>query len=274
MPDLQPGVAGALSPLVRRIVAANPTVMTGPGTNTYLVGIDEVAVIDPGPDDAGHIESIVGASMRERVRWVLLTHSHPDHCAGAARLVAETGAEVVGWAGAPYGVPVDRPVTDGEVIEGTEWGLVALHTPGHSSDHLCFFLEEERVLLTGDLILGGMTPVIPPPDGDMIAYLASLERLRKRRLSRLCPGHGDVIDDARGTIERTIAHRHQREAQILEALDDGPASVADLVARIYVDVAVVLHPMAGRTVYAHLLKLQFEGRASGSDASSPWKRTT
>src|SRR5207302_2160863 len=158
MPDMTPGVASALSPLVRRIVAPNPGRMTLTGTNTYLVGIDEVAVIDPGPDDAGHIEAIVGASMRERVRWILVTHHHIDHSAGVNRLKRETGAEIVAF-GPPKSVQADwapdRKAKDGEVIEGTEWGLEVLHTPGHASDHLCFFLEEERVLFTGDTVLSG-----------------------------------------------------------------------------------------------------------------------
>src|SRR5919198_3745037 len=160
MPDMTPGVAGALSPLVRRIVAPNPGLMTGPGTNTYLVGIDEVAVIDPGPDDPGHIEAIIGASMRERVRWVLVTHHHADHSSGVARLARETGAEVVALAPpkkASVSYSPDRRPKDGEVIEGTEWGLEVLHTPGHASDHLSFFLEEERVLFTGDCVLNGST---------------------------------------------------------------------------------------------------------------------
>src|ERR1700747_3386374 len=139
MPDLTPGVPSALSPLVRRIVAPNPGPFTGAGTNTYLVGIDEVAVIDPGPDEKRHIDAIIGASMRERVRWVLLTHTHPDHAPGTARLVK-----------APDGV-----VGDGDSIEGTEFGLQVLHTPGHAPNHLCFLLEEERVLFTGDTVLDG-----------------------------------------------------------------------------------------------------------------------
>lgn len=274
MPDLTPGVASALSPLVRRIVAPNPGMMTGAGTNTYLVGIDEVAVIDPGPDDPGHIEAIVGASMRERIRWVLVTHHHHDHSAGVRRLVAETGAEVVAF-GPPKGVEVDwtpdRRARDGEVIEGTEWGLEVLHTPGHASDHLCFFLEEERVLFTGDTVLSGTTTVIPHPDGDMAAYLQSLERLRKRRLSRLCPGHGDVLDDPTAVLTEYIEHRLAREGQILEALREGPAKIDEIVARVYAEVPEVLHPLAARSVHAHLVKLKADGKVSGRDASSAWK---
>jgi glyoxylase-like metal-dependent hydrolase (beta-lactamase superfamily II) len=279
MPDMTPGVASALSPLVRRIVAPNPGRMTLTGTNTYLVGIDEVAVIDPGPDDAGHIEAIVGASMRERVRWILVTHHHVDHSAGVNRLKRETGAEIVAF-GPPKSAAAsghgadwapDRRAQDGEVIEGTEWGLEVLHTPGHASDHLCFFLEEERVLFTGDTVLSGSTAVINPPDGDMAAYLQSLERLRKRRLSRLCPGHGDVLDEPKAILAEYVAHRLEREKQILEALAAGPIKITDLVARIYVDVPGELHDMAGRSVLAHLQKLKSEGRVTGRDANSTWK---
>jgi glyoxylase-like metal-dependent hydrolase (beta-lactamase superfamily II) len=279
MPDLTPGVASALSPLVRRIVAPNPGLMTGSGTNTYLVGIDEVAVIDPGPDDARHIEAIVGASMRERVRWILVTHHHIDHAAGVGRLKKATGAEIVAY-GPPKSAATsghgadwapDRKAKDGHVIEGTEWGLEVLHTPGHASDHLCFFLEEERVLFTGDTVLSGSTTVINPPDGDMAAYLQSLERLRKRRLNRLCPGHGDVLDDPKAVLAEYVAHRMERENQILEILSAGPSKITDLVSKIYVDVPEALHDMAARSVLAHLQKLKAEGRVSGRDVNSAWK---
>jgi glyoxylase-like metal-dependent hydrolase (beta-lactamase superfamily II) len=274
VPDMTPGVASALSPLVRRIVAPNASMMTLSGTNTYLVGIDEVAVIDPGPDDPAHIEAIVGASMRERVRWVLVTHHHQDHSAGVARLVRETGAEVVAL-GVPKGKEVnytpDRRPADGDVIEGTEWGLEVVHTPGHASDHLSFFLEEERVLFTGDCVLSGSTSVINPPDGDLAAYMVSLERIRKRRLARICPGHGDVIEEPKALVTEYIEHRQMREQQILDALRDGPSKIAEVVPRIYSDVPEALHPMAARSVLAHLLKLRGEGRVSGRDDSSAWK---
>jgi glyoxylase-like metal-dependent hydrolase (beta-lactamase superfamily II) len=274
VPDMTPGVASALSPLVRRIVAPNASMMTLSGTNTYLVGIDEVAVIDPGPDDPAHIEAIVGASMRERVRWVLVTHHHQDHSAGVARLVRETGAEVVAL-GVPKGKEVnytpDRRPADGDVIEGTEWGLEVVHTPGHASDHLSFFLEEERVLFTGDCVLSGSTSVINPPDGDLAAYMVSLERIRKRRLARICPGHGDVIEEPKALVTEYIEHRQMREQQILDALRDGPGKIAELVPRIYSDVPEALHPVAARSVLAHLLKLRGEGRVSGRDDSSAWK---
>src|SRR5262249_38494834 len=177
----------ALSPLVRRIVAPNPGPFTGPGTNSYLVGIDEVAVIDPGPDDAGHVEAIIGASMVERVRWVLLTHTHRDHAPATARLVARTGAEVLAFSKRDKFCEIvpDRVIGDGAAIEGTEFGLQVFHTPGHAPNHLCFLLEEERVLFTGDTVLDGMYSVVSPTlGGDMGAYLRSLERMRKLRVNR------------------------------------------------------------------------------------------
>ncbi len=275
MPDMTPGVPSALSPLVRRIVAPNPGPFTGPGTNTYLVGIDEVAVIDPGPDDAGHIDSIIGASMRERVRWVLLTHTHPDHAPGTKRLVKETGAEVLAFTKKPKDGDVipDRVIGEGATIEGTEFGLEVLHTPGHAPDHLCFFLEEERVLFTGDTVLDGMFSVINPSrGGDMAVYVDTLERLEKIRLSRLCPGHGDVIDEPKVRIREYIEHRGAREDQIYKLVKKQPAKIPDLVAAIYTgdDLPPELIEAAGWQVLAHLVKLKKAGKVTGASAKSVW----
>ncbi len=272
MTAFTPGVPSALSPLVRRIVAPNPSPMTGPGTNTYLVGIDEVAVIDPGPDIESHVDAIVGASMRERVRWVLLTHGHPDHAPATTRLVEATGAEVLAFSRRDAGVAVDRGLADGDVVEGTEFRLEAVHTPGHAPDHVCFHLDEERLLFSGDMILGGTYSVVSPPGGgDMDAYLASLRKLRRMRLSRIAPGHGYVIDDPRACIDDYIRHREDRERQILAVLDDGPARVPEIVERIYVDTPPALLDVAGMQVLAHLVKLRREGRAAGRDQRSIWK---
>jgi glyoxylase-like metal-dependent hydrolase (beta-lactamase superfamily II) len=275
VPDMTPGVPSALSPLVRRIVAPNPGPFTGPGTNTYLVGIDEVAVIDPGPDDAGHIDAIIGASMRERVRWVLLTHTHPDHAPGTKRLVKETGAEVLAFTKKPKDGDVipDRVIGEGATIEGTEFGLEVLHTPGHAPDHLCFFLEEERVLFTGDTVLDGMFSVINPSrGGDMAVYVETLERLEKMRLSRVCPGHGDVIDEPKVRIREYIDHRRAREDQIYKLVKKQPAKIPDLVAAIYTgdDLPPELIEAAAWQVQAHLVRLKRAGKVSGTSAKSTW----
>jgi len=278
MPDFTPGVPSALSPLVRRIVAPNPGPFTGPGTNTYLVGIDEVAVIDPGPDDKAHVDAIVGASMKERVRWVLLTHTHPDHAPATARLVKATGAEVLAFAKRDKdgsGVVPDRTVADGEMIEGTEFALEVVHTPGHAPNHVCFRLEEERLLFTGDTVLDGTWSVVNPKrGGDMTAYFASLDRLRKLRLSRLAPGHGDVIEEPKARIDEYLAHRRQRERQILRLVTNGgEVRVRELVAEIYggQDLPAELVEAAAWQVHAHLVKLKAEGKVEGTSARSAWR---
>jgi glyoxylase-like metal-dependent hydrolase (beta-lactamase superfamily II) len=279
MADLTPGVPSALSPLVRRIVAANPGPFTGPGTNTYLVGIDEVAVIDPGPDDQQHVDAIVGGSMKERVRWVVLTHTHPDHSPATARLAKATGAEVLAFGqkrdkdGGEF--TIDRTLANGDTIEGTEFGLEVLHTPGHSPNHLCFLLEEERMLFTGDTILDGMYSVVSPRrGGDMAQYMKTLERLRKLRLRGIAPGHGDAIEEPRARIDDYLAHRKQRERQVLKALQKrGQARVKELVAGLYGsdDLPPELVEAAGWQVHAHLVKLKTDGKVVGTTATAVWK---
>lgn len=266
---LEPGVARALSPMVRRIIAPNPGVMTGPGTNTYLVGIDEVAVIDPGPQDAGHLDAILGCGG-DRIRWVVLTHHHADHAPGAKELCERTGAELLGFARRD-GVRPDRLLADGDRIEATEFRLRAIHTPGHSSDHLCYLLEEERLLFTGDHVMEGSTVVIKPPDGDMGAYLASLDKIRSLRLRAIAPGHGRIIDKPAEAIDWYVAHRLEREARVLEALTNaGTATVDQLVPVVYADVPDDRFPMARFSLHAHLLKLAADGRVSGRTLTGKW----
>ena len=268
------GVASALSPMVRRIVVENPGMMTGPGTNTYLVGIDEIAVIDPGPGDASHLDAIAGCGG-DRIRWILLTHTHEDHSPGAVGLKKLTGAEILAFGpGEGKGkVRLDGTLGDGAVIEATEFHLTALHTPGHASNHLCYLLNEERTLFTGDHIMQGSTVVIGPPDGDMAAYLASLERLKtiRPRLKAIAPGHGHVIDDPQATIDGYIAHRLERERQVLASLKArGSASIPEIVEELYADVATELHPVAERSVWAHLRKLADDGEVKGDRFEGEW----
>lgn len=228
-------VASALSPMVRRITAGNPGMMTGPGTNTYLVGIDEIAVIDPGPDDDVHLDAIAGCGG-DRIRWILCTHTHADHSPGAAGLKARTGADVLAF-DSRDGLEVDRTLGDGDTVDGTEFTLRALHTPGHASNHLCYVLEGERSLFSGDHVMEGSTVVISPPDGDMAAYLESLERLRhlRPRLKAIAPGHGLLIGDPAAKLTEYIDHRLDRERQVLEAVraSHRPVSADEIVAELY-----------------------------------------
>lgn len=268
-PPLVAGVARALSPLVRRIVAPNAGLMTGPGTNTYLVGIDEIAVVDPGPDDAAHLDAIAGCGG-DRIRWIVCTHTHADHSPGAAGLKERTGAEVLAFSSRD-GLKVDRRLADGDRIEATEFRLRAIHTPGHASNHLCYLLEEERMLLSGDHIMQGSTVVIRPPDGDMAAYLDSLRALRKLRLRSIAPGHGHLIDTPADTISYYLDHRAEREAQVLAALSDlGTGTVDNIVEQVYADVPAELHPVARYSVHAHLLKLADEGQVTGRTLTGKW----
>jgi glyoxylase-like metal-dependent hydrolase (beta-lactamase superfamily II) len=266
------GVASALSPLVRRIVANNPGFMTGPGTNTYLVGIDEIVVIDPGPDDADHLDAIAGCGG-DRIRWIVCTHTHQDHVPGVAGLKERTGAEVLAF-DARDGLEIDRPMGDGDRIEATEFVLRAVHTPGHASNHLCFLLEQERMLFSGDHIMEGSTVVIRPPDGDMAAYLEQLERLKglRPRLRSIAPGHGHLIEQPAAKIDEYLTHRRAREAQVLAAVPTAGSTTVDaIVAELY-DVPDELVPMAGASVWAHLRKLADEGQVTGDALDAPWSR--
>ena len=265
------GVASALSPLVRRIVAPNPSMMTGPGTNTYLVGIDEIIVVDPGPDIESHLDAIAGCGG-DRIRWIVCTHTHEDHSPGVAGLKERTGAEVLAF-DASDGLEIDRPLGDGDVIEATEFVLRAIHTPGHASNHLCFLLEQERMLFSGDHIMEGSTVVIAPPDGDMGAYLRSLDRLTslRPRLKSIAPGHGHLIEQPAAKIAEYTSHRLDREAQVLSALQRaGTSTIEPLVKDLYADVPEELHVMAGFSVWAHLRKLVEDGKATGDAHDGEW----
>jgi glyoxylase-like metal-dependent hydrolase (beta-lactamase superfamily II) len=214
--------------------------------------------------------------MLERVQWILLTHTHPDHWPAAGKIRELTGARVAAFWPFPKAdevtIELDIVLNDGDTIDGTEFRLEALHTPGHAPNHLCFWLDEERVLFTGDHVLNGTTTVVNPQrGGDMIQYLASLERLRKlRRVSRICPGHGDVMEDPTAVLDEYVAHRKMRERQILKLLKAKPATIPRIVSTLYTDTPEGLIPMARKQVHAHLLKLKAEGKVSGSGAKATW----
>jgi len=264
---LEPGQVSQLSPLVRRIVAPNPSVMTGPGTNTYLVGTDEVAVIDPGPADASHIEAILRAGG-DKIRWILVTHTHTDHSPGVAPLLEAINAETWGQAApdAHYQdltFKPDHSLAHGDVLKTHEFSIRAVHTPGHVESHFCFLVEPEGMLMTGDHIMSGSTVVIIPPSGDMKDYLDSLQALHGLPLRHLAPGHGELIDDPYGEIDRIIAHRLKREEKVVAALiKSGGGDLDDLVSVAYDDTPASLHHMARYSLHAHLDKLVRDGRAS------------
>lgn len=259
-----PGDVVTLSPLVRRILAPNPSLMTGPGTNTYLVGLGDIAVIDPGPVDEVHLDRVEEAGDG-RIRWILATHTHSDHSPGAAGLKARTGAEVIGYDQRDDFTP-DVRADDGWQLAPAEFTLRAVHTPGHASNHLCFVLDDERRLFSGDHIMSGSTVVIAPPDGDMAAYFDALRRVRDIPLSSIAPGHGATIDDPGAKIDEYLSHRLARESAIARALEDaGTAAVADLVEAVYVDVPAPLHPIARYSVWAHLRKLASDGVVVAAD---------
>lgn len=267
MAELTAGRPVALSKRVRRIVAPNPGVMTGPGTNTYLVGREQVAVIDPGPDDDAHLDAIAAAGGGA-IRWIVVTHTHSDHSPGAAPLRARLRPDVLvlGYEGGRDGFDPDAEIGDGHTIDADEFTLRAVHTPGHASNHLCYVLEEERLLFSGDHIMSGSTVVIAPPDGDMSAYLSSLERLRSMPIDAIAPGHGDVIDDPRAKIDEYVTHRLAREEAVVAALaGKGRATVEELVPAVYQDVAEALYPIARFSLWAHLRKLRTDGRVECRD---------
>ena len=270
---LEAGVVARLAPGLRRLVAPNPGLMTGPGTNTYIIGEDEVAVIDPGPYVDAHVQAILSA-VPGPIRWILTTHTHRDHSPAAQALADATGAPRVGQQ-APSGPRQDRGFSpdigleDGERVTTDEYALRAVHTPGHASNHLCFLLEDRGWLFTGDHIMNGSTVVIDPPDGDMRDYLASLRRLQSLELDTLAPGHGDLLDDPHSEIDWIIEHRLDREARIVAALSEvHEKTEEELVAEAYDEVDPHLHPVAMRTLLAHLVKLENDGRAR--DTGSGW----
>jgi hydroxyacylglutathione hydrolase len=267
------------SDLVGRVLGLNPGLMTGPGTNTYLVGRRDPILIDTGAGVADYVP-LLGGYLAER-GWrqpsrVLLTHRHVDHLGGVASLRARfPGLRASKMRHRDAGLPEPiEDLRDGQAVAGEGVTLVPIYTPGHASDHLCYYLEEEKALFTGDVVLAGSTSVIPSEDGDLADYMASLRRLQGLDVRRIYPAHGPVIEDGPGRIAEYVEHRLMRERQILEALGDGLATIPAMVSRIYADVSPALHRAAAMSVEAHLGKLQREGRVREerrADAPSLWR---
>jgi glyoxylase-like metal-dependent hydrolase (beta-lactamase superfamily II) len=245
------------------ILAPNPSIMTGSGTNTIILGggAQGALVIDPAVDDSAYLDAVVQAGAeRGGIGRILITHGHPDHMGGAVALRDRLGVNI--YAFSRRGVPVaDEEVANGTIFPTGEDTLQAIYTPGHRFDHLCFLLQKRRTLFAGDLISGITTNVIAPPDGDMLDYINSLTRLQEIEIAEIVPAHGPIIADAQAKIAEYIDHRMLREQQVLQALEELPpgATIPELVPLIYQDVDPKLHPIAAWTVEAHLLKLEREG---------------
>jgi glyoxylase-like metal-dependent hydrolase (beta-lactamase superfamily II) len=268
--QLVPGMCRSLLPGVRRIVARNAGLMTGPGTNTYLIGDSEVAVLDPGPDDPRHLEAILAAAGGA-IRWIIVTHTHPDHSPLVKQLARQTDARVIGLPPPGDGrqdasfVPQHLP-HDGERLPLGDFPLIAIHTPGHASNCVCYLLEQQRLLFTGDHVLEGVSPVILPPDGDMSAYLLSLDKLRPLDFERIAPGHGELMEHGKDVLAALRAHRLARETKVVAGLHRlSAASLDELTPIVYDDVPVERHRWARLTLEAHLIKLAREGRAGERD---------
>jgi len=275
--DFEYGKVETLSPLIRRVVARNPSAFSFHGTGTYIIGEGEVAVIDPGPMLDEHIEALTQGLAGETISHILVTHTHSDHSPAARIIKARSGAPT--YAYGPHGsgkqdldIPVDGGadfdfspdvfVTHGELIEGKGWTMECVYTPGHTSNHMCFQLKEEKALFTGDHVMGWSTSIISPPDGDMTSYMESLELLLNRDDKLYWPTHGDCITDPKPFVRSFIEHRLERESQILSALKSGQSSIEEMVPGMYTELDKRMYPAAARSVLAAIIRLVDTGKVS------------
>ena len=275
---MQPEEIVQISPLIRRITAGNASVFTGPGTNTYLIGKEEITVLDPGPAMDSHIDAITSAEGK--IKQIVVTHTHPDHSPGVRLLQERLDVPAYGMLtetskGQDRSFKPDKILKDGDMFEETEFTLKVVHTPGHASNHLCYILEEEEFIFTGDHIMNGSTVVIGPPDGNMKQYLDSLEKLKQFKLSKIAPGHGEVLDSPYEVAEWIINHRLQREEKVATALKEATKGNPEtLVSRVYDDVDSSLFPIAKASLLAHLIKLEEDNVASKEGDDYVWKGVT
>ena len=249
-----------ISPLIKRITAANGSVFTGPGTNTYLVGNEDVTVIDPGPAMEEHIDVILAAS--DNIKQILVTHTHPDHSPGTRLLQQKLDVPAFGMLtesskNQDMTFSPERILKDGEILEKEEYSLEVVHTPGHASNHLCFILREEKFIFTGDHVMSGSTVVIGPPDGSMKQYIDSLNKLKNYDMEKMAPGHGDILESPYQVADWIINHRLKREEKVFSALKDATRGTPEsLVEKVYADVDSSLFPIAKAYLLAHLIKLE------------------
>ena len=257
---MEAGKVVELSPLVRRITAGNGSVFTGPGTNTYLVGKEEVTVIDPGPAMQEHIDVITAAAPN--INQILVTHTHPDHSPGVRLLKENLDIPAYGMLtnsskNQDQTFSPERILDDGEVFQEEEFSIEVVHTPGHASNHLCFILKEEKLIFTGDHIMNGSTVVIGPPDGNMKQYIQSLEKLKDYDIEKIAPGHGELLENPHEVADWIINHRLEREKKVFQALQEATKGTPDtLVEKVYDDVDSSLFPIAKASLLAHLIKLE------------------
>jgi glyoxylase-like metal-dependent hydrolase (beta-lactamase superfamily II) len=274
--NLPTGQAMPLSPLVARVLAPNPSPFTYTGTQSYVIGRDDVAILDPGPTDDAHLDALIAAVAGRPVRAIVCTHTHRDHSPAAALLANHLRAPVIGCA--PLTLDDDGPradaafdadyrpddvLADGALLSGDGWTIEAVATPGHTSNHLCYALREERGLFTGDHVMGWSTSIVSPPDGDMADYMRSMQKLLGREDAVYFPAHGDAVENPHRLVRGMMGHRKHREGQILRHLGEAEAgrSIADMVPEMYKGVDKRLHPAAARSVLAHLLDLEQRGLA-------------
>lgn len=268
------GIIEQLSPLIRRVVCKNPSPFTLYGTGTYIIGHGSVAVVDPGPAEEQHIDAILSGLGEEWVSHIVVTHTHLDHSPGCRLLQPRVDAKTHGFGPHPLRGPDARGVEEGvdhtfcpdvrmrhgDLIEGDGWSLECVHTPGHTSNHMCYQLREERALLSGDHVMGWSTTVVSPPDGDMGAYIKSLEKLLARDDGTLLPTHGSAIEDPKTYMTALLAHRMKRVEQVAEQVAAGRQTIGEIVDAIYIDLDPRLHGGAARSVLSHLIHLIDTGR--------------